>query len=80
MLHMLQQFDVEFISKLLSSILTILHFITNKARHNNLSFISPFSLFSINILLMNGIIAYDMHHVWRLYQIFINYMWRLSVV
>lgn len=60
---MLQKFDVDFISKLLSFILTMLHFITNKTRYN-LSFISSFSLFSINILLMNGIIAYDMHHVW----------------
>lgn len=60
---MLQKFDVDFISKLLSFILTMLQFITNKTRYN-LSFISSFRLFSINILLMNGIIAYDMHHVW----------------
>lgn len=41
---MLQKFDVDFISKLLSFILTMLHFITNKTRYN-LSFISSFSLF-----------------------------------
>lgn len=77
LLIMLQKCDVDFISKLLTghafhilSIIMQLYFITYGARNNNPSLhssgmIISFSLFSINLLLMNYIIAYSMHHVWR---------------
>lgn len=77
LLIMLHNCDVDFISKLLTghafhllSIIMQLYFMTHGARNNNPSLhssgtIISFNLFSIYLLLMNDIIAYSMHHVWR---------------
>lgn len=71
LLIMLQNCDVDFICKLLTGHAFMqLYFMTHRARNNNPSLhcsgtIISFHLFSIYLLLMNYIIAYSMHRLWR---------------